>query len=205
MVKRILAVVLVLSTAGVVAGVIMRNDALQRELADTWAIVHVLENEADALQAEIGQLKTEIAALSQVHAPVYFLAESEEGYNVVPELRLVRTDRDAAPLISALVSELVKGPSTRSLLLKVLPERTRLLGVEVVDGVAYVDFSGEILDQSVGSPVESAMIEAIVRTVIGVDGVTSVQILVGGETVPSLAGHVDVSRPISLAPPQSGV
>ena len=70
----------------------------------------------------------------------------------------------------------------------------------MIDGVAYVDFSGEILDQSVGSPVESAMVEAIVRTVVQVAGVSSVQILVSGETVPSLAGHVDVSQPISLAP-----
>ena len=132
--------------------------------------------------------------------PVYFLAESMDGYTVVPELRLVKTDSDSAPVISALISEMIAGPSPRSLLQKVFPERTRLLGVEVIDEVAYVDFSGEILNQSVGSPVESAMVEAIVRTVIQVGGVSSVQILVSGETVPSLAGHVDVSQPISLAP-----
>ncbi|MFY9424084.1 MAG: GerMN domain-containing protein, partial [Bacillota bacterium] len=78
---------------------------------------------------------------------------------------------------------------------------TRLLGVEIIDGVAYVDFSREMLDQSVGSPVESAVVEAIVRTVTEVEGVSAVQILVGGETIPSLAGHVDLSRPIRLARP----
>ena len=58
-----------------------------------------------------------------------------------------------------------------------------------------------MLDQSVGSPVESAVVEAIVRTVTEVEGVSAVQILVGGETIPSLAGHVDLSRPIRLARP----
>jgi germination protein M len=200
MVKRILAAVLILSIAGVFAGLVMRINALQDELAETWDIVRRRQGEIDALMIENGHLKTQIAELSHIHAPVYFLAESKDGYDVVPELRLVKTDSDSAPVISALISEMIDGPSARSLLQKVFPERTRLLGVEVIDGVAYVDFSGEILDQSVGSPVESAMVEAIVRTVVQVAGVSSVQILVSGETVPSLAGHVDVSQPISLAP-----
>ena len=200
MVRRILAVVLILSVAGVFVGLVMGIRALQDELADTWEIVRRREGEIEALEIENGHLKTQIAGLSYIHVPVYFLAESMDGYTVVPELRLVKTDSDSAPVISALISEMIAGPSPRSLLQKVFPERTRLLGVEVIDEVAYVDFSGEILNQSVGSPVESAMVEAIVRTVIQVGGVSSVQILVSGETVPSLAGHVDVSQPISLAP-----
>ena len=42
---------------------------------------------------------------------VYFLSQSDEGYEVVPELRLIDTDSEAAPVISALLSEMAKGPT----------------------------------------------------------------------------------------------
>lgn len=205
MVRRVLAIIVVLSVAAVMGGLAMRSHRLSEDLASERGNAEILRGEIDKLRQRIGTLETDLAALRQVYAPVYFLSETEEGYEVVPELRLIDTDSEAAPVISALLSEMVQGPSKGTFLLGVLPEGTRLLGVELIGRVAYVDFSGEILDQSVGSPVESAVVEAIVRTVTGVEGVSAVQILVGGETVPSLAGHVDLSRPVSLAPAESGV
>lgn len=205
MVKRVLAIILVLSVAGVIGGLVMRNQRLDADLASADEIIEDLLEQIDRLRQRVGTLETDLAALRKVYAPVYFLSETEEGYEVVPELRLIDTDSEAAPVVSSLLSEMVKGPSKGSFLLSVLPEGTRLLGVELIGQVAYVDFSGELLNQSVGSPVESAVVEAIVRTVTGVEGVSAVQILVGGETVPSLAGHVDLSRPVSLAPVEGAV
>jgi hypothetical protein len=204
-VKRVLAIILVLSVAGVIGGLVMRNQRLDADLASADEIIEDLLEQIDRLRQRVGTLETDLAALRKVYAPVYFLSETEEGYEVVPELRLIDTDSEAAPVVSSLLSEMVKGPSKGSFLLSVLPEGTRLLGVELIGQVAYVDFSGELLNQSVGSPVESAVVEAIVRTVTGVEGVSAVQILVGGETVPSLAGHVDLSRPVSLAPVEGAV
>jgi spore germination protein GerM len=200
-IRKVLAAVLALAVVGVTVGLVMRNMALVRELDDAYEVVRLLEGTIDTLRMEKGQLETRLANLSTVYAPVYFLSQSDEGYEVVPELRLIDTDSEAAPVISALLSEMAKGPTGQSPLYPVLPPGTRLLGVEIIDGVAYVDFSREMLDQSVGSPVESAVVEAIVRTVTEVEGVSAVQILVGGETIPSLAGHVDLSRPIRLARP----
>lgn len=200
MIRKVLAVLVALAVVGVISGLVARNRALVEELDDAYEVVRLLEDMVDELRAEKGELETRLSDLSTVYAPVYFLAQSDEGYEVVPELRLIDTDSEPAAVISALLTQMVDGPTRQSVLFPVFPLGTRLLGVEVIDGVAYVDFSGEILDQSVGSPVESAVVEAIARTVIEVGGVRAVQILVGGETIPSLAGHVDLSRPISLVP-----
>jgi|GEM_PF-303037 len=206
---KAVSVVAVLAVVGVIvtlvtwnSALVTRNSALVQELGDAYEIVQGLEDEVDALQTEVGRLKSQLDVLGKVYAPVYFLSPSGDGHEVVPELRLINTDSHAASIISELLTEMTEGPSKQSGLFPVFPPGTRLLGVEVVDGVAYVDFSSEILDQSVGSPVESAVVEAIVRTVTSVEGVTAVQILVRGETIPSLAGHVDLSRPISLVLPE---
>lgn len=60
MVRRILAVALILSVAGVFVGLVMRIRALQDELDETWEIVRRREGEIEALEIENGQLRTQI-------------------------------------------------------------------------------------------------------------------------------------------------
>ncbi|MFY9425236.1 MAG: hypothetical protein WAQ58_10940, partial [Bacillota bacterium] len=111
MIRKVLAAVLALAVVGVTVGLVMRNMALVRELDDAYEVVRLLEGTIDTLRMEKGQLETRLANLSTVYAPVYFLSQSDEGYEVVPELRLIDTDSEAAPVISALLSEMAKGPT----------------------------------------------------------------------------------------------
>jgi len=79
-----------------------------------------------------------------------------------------------------------------------LPSGTNVLSVRTIDDPCTVDFSGEIRTMNTGPDWEAVVVSAIVRTLSQFRGVNSVVILVEGKPVETLAGHVDVSRPLTL-------
>ena len=65
-------------------------------------------------------------------------------------------------------------------------------------GVLYLNFSEEIQQiEPATEAVERLTLEALVRSVTEHKEVTSVQVLVDGRKVQTLAGHFDISRPLS--------
>ena len=84
-----------------------------------------------------------------------------------------------------------------------IPAGTALRGVYVGErGDAYVDFSGSLrTNHPGGSDSEILTVYAIVSALtINLPAVTSVQILIDGHEVDTLAGHVDLRRPLPNAP-----
>lgn len=74
-----------------------------------------------------------------------------------------------------------------------IPEGTKLLGVEVKDGLAIVNFSHEFRDNfQGGSTGEALLIGAILRTLGQFSEIRQVSILVEGKPISSL-GHLDLS------------
>ena len=68
-------------------------------------------------------------------------------------------------------------------------------------GDAYVDLGGEsVAGHTGGSLNEALAVFAIVNALVSnLPGVTSVQILVDGKEVDTLAGHIDLRQPLSRA------
>ncbi len=80
-----------------------------------------------------------------------------------------------------------------------LPEGARLLGVKTEDGIATADFSEELVSRFPGgSSNEAATVYSIVNTLTSLPGVEKVQILVEGEVVETIGGHLDVSSPLAF-------
>ena len=75
-------------------------------------------------------------------------------------------------------------------------ETTEVLGLTIEDGLCTVDFSEDILKVNVGSGGESALVNAIVWTLVQFPDIDNVSITVGGEPVETLAGHVDITEPL---------
>jgi spore germination protein GerM len=73
----------------------------------------------------------------------------------------------------------------------------KVRSVQVKEGTATADFSSDITHMNVGSMGEALAVAAIVNTLTEFPEVRQVQILVEGRKVESLAGHVDVSRPVA--------
>ena len=113
-----------------------------------------------------------------------------------PVTRMVYANAD----VNTAVLELAKGPSTQSPLESALPAGCGLIDVQVVDGVAKVNFTKEFANLVENSDGGRLALKALVLTCTQFDGVNSVQILVEGEpydpgqgtlSVPSFANVAD--------------
>ncbi|MBC7335343.1 MAG: GerMN domain-containing protein, partial [Clostridia bacterium] len=118
---------------------------------------------------------------------LYRLEATPTDFWLVPELKKLPRQPD---MLKAALEELIKQPSLP------IPKETRVLEVKVKDFVAYPSFSPEITRLSVGSKGEALVVAAIANTLTKFPGVERVQILIDGKRVETLAGHVDVSKPV---------
>lgn len=92
----------------------------------------------------------------------------------------------------AIVKELMEGPESEELA-TLIPGTVKLLGVELADGTAFVNFAREGLYG--GSMQEDFTISQIVYTLTELNNVERVQFLVDGEKVETLMGHFEATEP----------
>jgi len=139
-------------------------------------------------------LDPEADAARRISVRLYFEAEDSAG--LLSEEREIAFSDDLAVQLRTLVEELVRGPTDG--LLGTIPPQTRVLEVFVTArGVAYVNLSGEAAMLPGGSMSELLSVYSVVNSlVVNFPAVSRVQILVEDRVVTSLAGHVDLSRPL---------
>jgi spore germination protein GerM len=83
-------------------------------------------------------------------------------------------------------------------LVSAIPAGTTLRALFITEGEAYVDLSRELAaNHPGGSMYERLTVETIVAALVAnLPAVTSVQLLVDGKELDTLAGHVNLSRPM---------
>ena len=150
------------------------------------------------LQTKVTQLEAEVKKIGQqkpkVTVTLYFVKSMPTEFFLFPEERQVQGEKPVE-LMQAALQELIAGPKTPGLQ-AVLPKDAKVLSVKTDKGLATVDFSKEITKMNVGSRGEALAIAAIANTVTKIGIVDRVQILVEGKKVETLAGHLDVSKPV---------
>lgn len=93
---------------------------------------------------------------------------------------------------------LLNGPLTHENLHESVPHTTRLLGLSIFEGLAVANFSSELVDDfNGGSLIESYLVQAIVSTLTEFPEIDRVQILVEGEEIESIGGHVLITGPLT--------
>ena len=104
---------------------------------------------------------------------------------------------DLTKEIQESVEGLIKGPQWN--LTSSIPDGTRFLGVEIKEGVAFLNFSKEISENHPGgSSAELQTIYSIINTItLNFPDIKKVQLLIEGKKVNTLAGHIDISFPLS--------
>ena len=113
------------------------------------------------------------------------------------ERTVLRTNERTEELV---IQELIKGPESEQFY-ATIPEGTRLLDIQVSEGTAVVDFSGEIQTQHPGGTTgETLTVYSIVNSLTELPGIVFVQILIEGETADSLAGHIEIREPLARNP-----
>ena len=124
--------------------------------------------------------------------------ESNQAPGLALEERAVPFSSDLATQIRTLLEELAKGSTAG--LGPTLAGTTRVLEVFVTArGVAYVDLSKEARDSVTGgSDEEQATVYSVVDSITAsFPSISRVQILIENEPATTLAGHVDLSRPLA--------
>ncbi|MDD3839366.1 MAG: GerMN domain-containing protein [Clostridia bacterium] len=114
---------------------------------------------------------------------VYFYNDSNPDFEYfVPVTKIVAT---LEPNIESAIEEIIKGPDSDSELKSGIPEGTKLLGVQVKDGIAYINFSKEFNNFGEDKQAQERAIKAIVLTVKEFGDIKEVKILVEGQELES--------------------
>jgi germination protein M len=130
---------------------------------------------------------------ARVAARVYFLRIVDGKERMVPVTRQVPAAAPAAAALEELLAGKVPDGCARP-----LPPGVSLRRVAVAGGVATADFSRELVSGfRGGSDSEGVTVYAIVNTLTSLPGVKKVQLLVEGERVDTVGGHLDVSGPLT--------
>ena len=112
------------------------------------------------------------------------------------EQRTIPQKKELKQTIATTVEEFIKGPKGN--LVNTIPSNTVLKEIRIDStGVVWVDFSSHLSKSHPGgSSAEILTVYAIVNTILlNFHEVKKVRILIEGESVDTLAGHIDCSEP----------
>lgn len=131
----------------------------------------------------------EIKAYQYKELNLYFT--NEEGNQLVPEARQVYYNGNT-PIEKVIVEQLLRGPG-ESGHYATLPSDTRIVGVSVADGIAYVNLGKQFVDEAL--PVDAQIpIYSIVNSLIDAGNVSQVQISINGDTSLLFKDKVDMNQ-----------
>lgn len=136
------------------------------------------------------------AAVPRIKATLYF--QSEDGLHLVATEREVPLAEGAVAQARSIVeAQLSAEPQTP--LLSTIPKGTALRGIFVSDrNEVFVDLDPSIRKTHPGGTLQELMtVYTIVNAVLtNLPDLQDVQILIGGQEADTLAGHVDLRRPL---------
>lgn len=131
----------------------------------------------------------EIMAYQYKELNLYFT--NEEGNQLVPEARQVYYNGNT-PIEKVIVEQLLRGPG-ESGHYATLPFDTRIVGVSVADGIAYVNLGKQFVDEALSVDAQIP-IYSIVNSLIDAGNVSQVQISINGDTSLLFKDKVDMNQ-----------
>ncbi|HEU0106239.1 MAG TPA: GerMN domain-containing protein [Vicinamibacteria bacterium] len=180
-----------LGLAALLTVVVLAVPRVSRLLTRTVADDEPAAEEARPAREDEGAARAE----RTINVKLFFQAADRPG--LVMEERTVPFSSDLGVQLKAVVAEIIQG--SKSGLVATLPPETKVLEVFVsARGVAYVDLSKEASQGTAGSHDELLSVYSIVNSLtVNFPAVRRVQILLEDRPTDTLAGHVDLSRPLT--------
>ena len=151
--------------------------------------------DAAASPAPAEAVEAEGEATQKISVKLFFVAPDQPALLI--EDREVTYSADLATQVRTVVEELAKG-SQKGLAPTLAPETRVIDAFVTADGIAYVDLSAEAAAKHAGgSKNELLTVYSVVNSLTSnFPAVKRVQILVDNRQAPTLAGHVDLTRPL---------
>lgn len=118
----------------------------------------------------------------------------ESGNESIPMIlpKKVRVNAQTVTAAISLLQQLPNDPDMAPAIRKDL----KILDIHVDKKIAYVNFSADNLFG--GSLEEMLLVQSVVKTLNGIQGVQKIQFLVDGEIRETLMGHIETSDPIGV-------
>ena len=185
--KYVLLVVMVLTLA-VMSGCSRKNE----KGADNGSAAAVTAGN----NAKAGSPESSSAAKKEntsLTVKVYY--PDDQGMKLIAVKRTIRTDTNDK--YTAAMESLMEGTKEKGQT-AIIPKQAKLKSVKVKGDTAYVDFTQALVKNFVGgSTGEEMLVGSVVDTLTEFPEIKKVQILVEGNKVESLSGHLDLTTPLS--------
>ena len=133
-------------------------------------------------------------AVQEAQAAVYYVKMTDTDTYLVREVHTVTV---AERIEIATLEQIIHGEPVTEGAYRVLPPDTRVLGIAVMDGLATIDFSREVLNANVGAAGEALGIQSIVNTLTELPEIEQVMFLVEGdldERAQDWWGHIGLAE-----------
>lgn len=124
-----------------------------------------------------------------------YFGQGEDSSEIVKEERLVDNEELIGEII---MQELIKGPATVSEGKALIPKDTRLLNFSISEGIAHINFSGEIKTNMTQNE-EDALLKSITTSMMQLASVSKVLITVDSERVETLGGNFNIYEPFGVS------
>lgn len=133
------------------------------------------------------------AETKELNIVVYY--PDEQGMKLAAVKRVINTDK--SDKYTAAIQSLMQKPAEKGLT-AIIPKQAKLKSVRVKGDTAYVDFSQDLVRHFAGgSTGEEMLVGSIVNTLTNFSEIKKVQILIEGKPAESLAGHMDLTVPLT--------
>lgn len=136
--------------------------------------------------------------LVQKKKTVYLYFSDEKNSYLMSEDRVLLVSDDPTEMGKMIIKALIQGPNGN--LVRTIPVDAALNAIYIAkDGTAFVDFSDAIRDKHPGgSQTELLTVYSIVNSIaLNIPQVARVKILIEGRESETLAGHIDLTSPLS--------
>jgi hypothetical protein len=140
---------------------------------------------------------TETAPPASPHIKAHLFYVSENGMRLKPEEREVLFGEGTAEQARRIIEAQLEPPAAPTV--SAIPSGTTLKELFISDrGEAYVNLSAEVARNHPGGSIDEILtVYTIVDALTdNLPAITAVQILIDGQEVDTLAGHVDLRRPL---------
>ncbi len=151
--------------------------------------VTVLPSDSPELSATLPVVEPTISATGKLTAKIYFIKSNPTNLVLKPILTEINGTGD--PHVLALEKLFTTLPD-ESGLQQVFNKETKVLGFNLKDKLAVVNFNHKLQELNVGASGEALVIAAIVNTLTKFSDVEKVKFQVEGEYIETLAGHVEL-------------
>ena len=131
-------------------------------------------------------------AYTEADIVLYFVDES--GTGLIPVTRHIRYP-NGYTLEKSIARALIEGPEAEENGGRTLPYDLQVLSVRSQNGVCYVSFSSELLNEELPVPPDIA-VYSIVNSMTEVNGIRSVQLSVNGESNIILMNEISLDQPL---------